>query len=480
MKLTSSQPKKVIRRAVDKYIQYMAPTYGPAGKSVLVKDGNNIRLLDDGHLASQKFEILDELENAVISYIKEVTNKTNSRVGDGTTTSAIIMGAVVDKVFGEEEEFSLTQKTNFHAEAVELKKALVEATKALQKASKKIDSQEELYSIAHNSFNDKQIAKIIAETIFKVGRDGVVAIEDSNTMETYAEVVNGLEIDKGIASPYLVGEKGDITLKNPSILLANKRVESFKELAEAIDPMLKTGTRELVVVAEGFGDDALAGCIVHSLKGTFRIGLVNTPGFGDNRLDNLKDIGVVVGGTVLDPKTNEPVTYGSAQSVVITKDKTTFLGGGGTKKEVDAYIKLLKSQKEEASQYDKDRYDTRVAKILGGVAVIKVGAYTESEQITVKAKVEDAVNATKAAFRGGIVKGGGVAFEEIKTSSELFNEILKAPRKQLEANGKEFLDDNVYDPAEVLIAALESGISIGCGLIEMGGITTDKIKEDDK
>ncbi len=475
MKITSSKPERIILSAVKKYVEFIAPTYGPAGKKILIVQNEfNHEAVDDGKRSSQAFELEDELENAVIQYIKETTQKGK----DGTTTAGLIMGNLVIEAFKDlSNDFNVP---DYHGMALSLKKGLTEAVKAISKASRKIKTKEELYAIAHNSYNNEAIARLIADTIFQIGKDGVLAIEDSKGTETTVEVVNGLEIPKGYNSPYLINQDDKVVLDSPAILVVNKKINLFSEIALAFKQTLESGYKNIVVIADGFGDDVVNKCIAYKMMGQFQPLLIETPGYGD-KLENLSDIAVIVGARVIDGKLitldkTQADFIGTCETIRSAKDKTVILGGKGNIKE---YVLNLKGQLEKTTNdFQKDTLTKRIAVLSGGVAVIKVGAYTENEQKGIKAKVENAVNSTQIAFKGGVVAGAGKALLDIKTSSELLNEALKAPRKQLEINGAKYLDENTVDPADVVITALESAVSIASGLITMGGISVPKRKKE--
>lgn len=471
MKLTTSKPEKIILSAVKKYVEFIAPTYGPAGKKTLIIQNEFMQeAVDDGKRSSQAFELEDEFENAIVQYIKETTQKGK----DGTTTAGLIMGNIILEAFKDLGD-ELKDK-DYHGLALSLKKGLQEIVKKLgTSVSKKIKTKDELYAIAYNSYNNTHIAKLISDTIYQIGKDGVLAIEDSRSTETTVEVVNGLEVGKGYNSPYLINEEDKVSLTNPDILLVNKKINLFNEVAPIIKLSLEAGVKDFVIIAEGFGDDVINKCIAHKMMGGFRPLLIETPA-GD-KMDNLLDIGIIVGAKVVDDKTIKLVDVnrthlGSCELIKATKDKTTILGGVGKPKD---YITQLKTLLEKSTNnFEKDKLTQRIAILSGGVAVIKVGAYTENEQKSIKTKVENAINSTQIAFKGGVVPGAGKALLDIKTSSELLNEALKAPRKQLELNGKKYLDENTVDPTDVLITALESAVSIASGLLEIGGISVPK------
>lgn len=473
-KLLTSAPITTIVQAVREYRDIIAPTYGPAGKGVLIANGNKVTLVDDGQMASQAIEVKSELHNAVISYIKEAAAKTNSRVGDGTTTSIILMADIVLKLL-EEKEYTLSTKTSNRAEVVKLQKGLTEAVAAIKKAAKKIKTKEELYAIAYNSYNNEAIATLIADLVFMTGEHGVVTVEESQSVTTESSIVEGLEIDRGYASPYLAPTP-EIKLKSPNIILALTPFNRFIELAEVLKEPVEAGRKEFVVVAESFADEVIAGVVVNNARGTFNVMLVQAPSYGDHRTALMKDLSMLTGATILDPKLSKEFTVGTVERVLVTKSSTTFIVGKGTGK-LKEYAQSLLIGIDEANAFEKERLEQRAAALLGGIGVIRVGANTEAEMLTMKAKVDDAVHATQAALRSGVVAGAGVTYAGIKTTSEVLNNALKAPQKQLEENGKEFLDKDAKDPAEVLIAALESAVSIATGLLTTGAIVAEKREE---
>lgn len=469
-KLIDSQPQNTILNAVKEYRSVLGPTYGPAGQGVMIYDGRRSKLVDDGQMASQAIEIKSELHQAIIAFIKEAAEKTNARVGDGTTTAAILLCELITTVF-ETEKFAITTKKNFRSEIVELTKGLTEATTAIRKSAKKIKSKEDLVAIAKNSYNNEEIAKLIADLVFKTGAQGAITVEESQGVQTDSTLTQGLELDRGYASPYLAPTP-TVKMKNPQVLLSTKAFDRFVDLATILKDEIETKKKvDFLIVAESFSDETIAGVVINNSRGT-NIMLVQAPSFGDHKTNLLNDIAALTGATVLDPKKGEDFAFGTAETVLITKSATTLING----KDMAPYVKTLEP-KEPLSAYEQERLDRRIASLLGGVGIIKVGANTESEMLTMKAKVEDAVHATQAAFRSGTVQGGGLTYSGIETSSKLLNTILKAPRKQLEDNGVEYLSKDAKDPAEVLIAALESAISIGIGLLNTGAIVAEK-RED--
>lgn len=478
MNLTLTKPQAVIKSAVKKYVEFIASTYGPAGKKILiVRNEFAHEAVDDGKRSSQAFEIEDEFENAVIQYIKETTQKGK----DGTTTAGLIMGNIIleafekcsDPVFGNQD---------YHGMALSIKKGLKEAVQQITKAAKKIKTKDELYAIAHNSYNNPQVAELIAETIFKIGKDGVLSIEDSRGTDTTVDIVTGLEIAKGYQSPYFINtkEQDRVVLENPAIIVINKKINLFAEIVPLIQTIVNQKKFAVTIIADGFSDDVVNRLIAYKFTNQLQPLLIEAPGHSD-KIEHLSDIAVVTGATLIDDKTYKLAEFkdtwiGTCGTIKAFKDKTVILDGCGKTKE---YITTLKNELEKSTnEFEKDRLTKRIAAVQGGIAVIKVGAYTENEQKSIKAKVENAVNSTQIAYKGGVVDGAGRSLSDITTTSELLNKALKAPRLQLEKNGAEYLDKDTVDPADILITALESAVSIASGLLTMGGIVVPKRKKD--
>lgn len=473
-KVTSASPRQIILESVKEYRDLIAPTYGPAGQGVLIGQGNTAKLVDDGQMASNALEVKSELHNAVISYIKDAAEKTNTRVGDGTTTSIILMADIVVSLL-EEQTFSISAKKSFTPEATSLKAGLIEAIAAIKKASKKVKTKEELTAIAYNSYNNPAVAEIIGTLVHEVGEHGVISVDESQSTTIESTITQGLEIDRGYASPYL-STGNETKLKNPSIYLTTQQFNRFADFGKALEPFLGEGKREFVVVSDGYADEVIAGVVVNNARGAFNIMLIQAPGYGDFKTQLLDDIAMLTGATVEDSKRGQKAELGTAEQVKVTKSDTTFINPKADKAQIAAYVKNILAT-ETNSTFDRERVERRAAALTGGIGVISVGAHTEAELKTTKAKVEDAVHATQAALRSGVVAGGGQTYANIKTSSETLNNALKAPRRQLEENGAEFLDKDAKDPAEVLIAALESAVSIASGLITTGSIIAEKREE---
>lgn len=487
MKISNTNTLHIISQTLRKYTELIAPTYGPAGKKVLIAHNEfNIKAVDDGFEASKEFELEDEFGNAVIGYIRESTRKTNEKAGDGTTTAGLLTNAIFKETLGDQDSPLVSLKKNYHAEVKEIEQGIIEAVAYIKDKAKKVKSKGELYKIAYNSYNNPTIATLISETILKIGENGLLAIGDSQTAQTEVEMVEGLELENGFKSPYFINtEKEEAVLTEAAVLTINGRVESFQDILPILQEISK-GNKNVLIVAEGFSDDVINNTIVAKIKGVLCPILLETPGFGDNKREALENIAVVSGGSVVDQTITElkKVTVselGGFKKIVVTKDKAVLIGGAGDKSEIENRVARLTNKMETIKdQFQKDALKKHIASLSGGMALIKVGANTENEQKSIKAKVEDSVNATKLAFKDGVVKGGGKTYADIKTNSDILNRALKYPLKQLEENGKEYLDENVIDPAGVLIVALETAGSIACGLLEMGGIITTKREKKDK
>ena len=327
MKIIQSDTKQTIINAVQKYTDMIVPTYGPAGKSVLIASNElSIKAADDGHAASAEIELENEFQNAVVLYIKEATEKTNSRVGDGTTTSVILTKAILDQVLLD-DPFA---DTSYYKQVKEIQKATQEAVEFIKAKSKKIETVDELFKVAYNSYNNEKIARLIADTLFKIGSDGVLAIEDSRTAETEVEIVEGIELEKGYASPYFINaDKESAVLNDQSVLLVHNKLDRFLDVVPLLKELFKD-RKEFVIIADGFGEEFLGGMIMNKIQGTFSPLLIETPGFGDSKLESLKNISAVTGAKIFDPKTNKlseatVSDMGSIKKVISKKDKSTLI-----------------------------------------------------------------------------------------------------------------------------------------------------------
>lgn len=474
MKRYTTISKPIILSAITKLEDYIKCTYGKAGRGVLIDNGLYQSVVDDGFIALEEFELEDELENTVILFVKEATRNTNKKAGDATTTSILILCALIKEVFSE---FSL--EDDFYTIAKELSKALEVTIKQLKKASKKISSVKDLEQVALNAYSNPLLAKIISEVVYKTGVDGIVSIEDSDTTETTFEVVTGMSLDKGFISPQMIPDSGKIELNNTAIVLTDETIRDWNQILPIIKTIGEAGHASFLLIAESVTDSALNGMITNGLIA------VKSPGFGDENIEILRDIATATGAEVLSKRIENPLSAfsmddcGFAKRVVISSEETAIIKGNGGEEIISNRVKSLKLRMKTCTPIEKKRLEERIAKLLGGVAIIKVGALTGTQSIGMKMKIDDAIHATKLALKEGRVLGGGVSLMNIKSGSNLLDAALKYPRKILEENGKKHIDADVYDSTGVIIIALESAVSVAIDLITCGGIITNKIKKDD-
>jgi len=459
---------EIVKSAVDQLVDFIKPTFGPSENRIVISDDYKYSALDDGVSIAKDFELENEFENAIIKLVKEASQKTNDRVGDGTTGSLIILQELLNNP------------------SKDLKDAVSEAKEQLLKMVKKVETKEELKNVALVSYNNPEIAKVVSDIVFKVGPDGVITVEEGNGLETTSEVVNGLRFERGFVSPYMISdfERMETILVKPYVVISNSKITTAQEIMPILEKIMKSGRKDFLIISEEIEGEALALLIVNKIKGVFNAVAVKAPGFGDHT-ELLEDIAILTDGQVISEEKGLKLSsvgldlLGEADKVVINKDSTTIIGGKGN---VEKRIEHLKSQLEKIeSEYEKGKLQERIAKLSGGIAVIKVGAPTESAMKTLKYKVEDSVNATKLAFKSGVVKGAGQALLEIKTSNESLNDALKAParvlKENIEGSKKTFNpDESIVDPVEVLIAAIESAASIASLLISTKGIIVE-VKE---
>ena len=389
-------------------------TLGPKGRNVVIdKSWGSPTVTKDGVTVAKEIELEDKFENMGAQMVKEVSSKTSDTAGDGTTTATVLARAIY-----EEGQRLVVAGNNPMSIKRGIDKATEAAVKELAKLSMPTKDQNEIAQVGTISANsDATIGNIIAEAMNKVGKEGVITVEEAKSMETTLDVVEGMQFDRGYLSPYFVTEteKMVCNLNDPFILLSEKKISSMKDLLPILEQVAKTG-KPLLIIAEDVDGEALATLVVNKLRGTLNVAAVKAPGFGDRRKAMLEDIAVLTGGQVisedlgvkLDSITLEDL--GKAKSVVIDKDNSTSVDGAGSRTALEARVKMIRAQAEEStSEYDREKLQERLAKLIGGVAVISVGAATETEMKEKKARVEDALNATRAAVEEGIVPGGGVA-----------------------------------------------------------------------
>src|SRR3954468_2582619 len=422
----SGDARAAILRGVNKLADAVKVTLGPKGRNVVIeKKFGSPTITKDGVTVAKEIELSDPLENMGAQMVREVASKTSDVAGDGTTTATLLAQAIYREG---------SKNVTAGAHPMEIKKGIELAVKAAVESIDKLAKPVEGKDIAHvgtiSANNDEEIGRIISEAMEKVGKDGVITVEEARGLETTLEVVEGMQFDRGYLSPYFVNEpeRMETMLENAKILLNEKKISSMKDLLPVLEQVAKQG-RPLLIIAEDVEGEALATLVVNKLRGTLHVAAAKAPGFGDRRKAMLEDIGVLTGGRVITDDLGiklENVRWedlGDAKKVVLTKDETTIVTDSDDPKRHEAIagrVKQIRNQIEETtSDYDREKLQERLAKLVGGVAVIKVGAATETEMKEKKARVEDAMHATKAAVEGGIVPGGGVAL--LRAASVLEN-----------------------------------------------------------
>jgi len=444
--------REAIKKGVDQLANAVKITLGPRGRNVVLDKGYGVpTITNDGVTIAKEIELKDKFENIGAELVKEAASKTNDVAGDGTTTAVVLAQAMIA------EGINLI---NSGANGVVLKrgmdKALVLVSEILKKNSKPV-TKEKIKDVAIISANDEEMGSLIAEVIGKVGKEGVVTVEEAQTMGVDYELVEGLQFNRGYVSAYMVTdtERMEAVLEKPYILITDKKISSLQEIMPLLEKVVKSGNKNLVIIADEVEGEALATLVVNKLRGIFNVLAVKAPGFGDSRKELLEDIATVVNGEVISEDKGMKLenvdmnVLGEAKRVITNKDNTTVVGGAGFKPEIEKRIKQIKVQLEKTeSEFDREKLRERLAKLSGGVAVIKVGAATEVEMKEKKFKIEDAVSATKAAIEEGIVAGGGVALFE--AAREIKNSKL--------AGAVEFGDE--VKGINLIINALESPISV--------------------
>ncbi|MGD0328460.1 MAG: chaperonin GroEL [Minisyncoccia bacterium] len=468
--LFSEDARKAIMKGIAQAARAVKVTLGPKGRNVVIeKSYGGPRITNDGVSIAKEISLKDKFENMGAEIVKEVANKTNDTVGDGTTTSVVLFEALV------EDGLSHVMKgANAMAIRSGMEKAKVSALAELKKMAKPVSGKAEVKQVASISAESEVLGSIIAEAVEKVGASGVVTVEESQGMELSYEIVEGLQTDKGYVSAYMITnpERMEAEMKDALILITDKKIGNVQEILPVLEKIAQSGKKELVIIADDIEGDALATFVVNKLRGTFNVLAVKAPGYGDRKKDMLADIAVVVGGQVVSDEVGikfENMTLsmlGKAARVVATKDSTTIVGGKGKKADIAARLAQLKVQAENTdSKFDKEKLEERIAKLSGGVAVISVGAATETEMKYLKDKIDDAVKATKASIEEGIIAGGGSAFAKVakklmahegkmsvdeKTGFDIVVHALETPLAQIAINAGK-------DDAAVIVSRVQSG-----------------------
>lgn len=454
--LFGEDARKAIQAGLAKAAHAVKVTLGPRGRNVVLDKGyGGPRITNDGVSIAKEISFKDKFENMGAEIVKEVANKTNDGAGDGTTTTVVLLEAMVEQGLAQ-----IVKGANAMAIRSGMEAARDAAVAELAKMAKPVAGKSDVKQVASISAESEELGTIIAQTVEKVGSSGVVTVEESQGMELSSEVVEGLQIDKGYVSAYMVtnAERMEAEMKDASILLTDKKISNVQEILPLLEKVAQSGKRELVIVADDVEGDALTTFVVNRLKGAFSVLAIKAPGYGDRKKEMLADIAAVTGGQVISGETGttfESATLsmlGKAARVIATKDATTFVGGKGKKADINARAEQLKTLAENtSSKFDKEKLEERVAKLTGGVAVIRVGAATETEMKYLKDKIDDAVKATKAAMEEGIVPGGGTALAKVAKKLEA----MGGPRGADQETGFKIVTDALTQPLRQI--ALNSG-----------------------
>jgi chaperonin GroEL len=453
--LFNDKARTALKKGIDKLAEAVRMTLGPRGRAVVIEKGYGApQVTFDGVTVAKEVQLEDRFENLGADFLKQAADKTNDNVGDGTTTSVVLAHALIDA--GEkaikEKGFNVIQLSE------ELKKGSEEVIKALESQKELINDNKKIGEVATLSAKDKHIGALIAEVMGKIGREGVVTIEDSNTVGNSYDLVEGMQFDRGFISQYMITnqERMESVLENPHILVTDKKISAIGELLPLLEKLIQAGKKELVIIADELEGEALTTLVVNKLRGIFNVLGVKAPGFGDRRKEMLQDIAIVTGATFISEDLGkkmeniEIADLGQAHRVVASKDNTTIVAGKGNKKEIADRVAQLKTQlKKSDSEFDKEKLQERLGKLSGGVAVIKVGAPTESAQKELKQRVEDAVHATRAAMEEGIVPGGGVALFNVNLS---LNKLAKKADGPVAKEAWAILSEALKAPIEAIIA----------------------------
>lgn len=515
--------RRKLQAGVDKLANTVKITLGPKGRNVLLSKSYGAPLItNDGVTIAKEIELEDGTENMGAQLVKEVATKTNDVAGDGTTTATLLAQIIIREGF---------KNVAAGANPMVLKRgiegAVETAVEEVKKQAHKVETKESIAQVASVSAGDETIGGLISDAMEKVGHDGVITVEESKSLGTVLDVVEGMQFDRGYLSPYMVtdADKMEAVLENPYILLTDKKISNIQELLPLLELIVKQG-KKLLIVAEDVEGEALATLVINKLKGIIDVVAVKAPGFGDRRKAMMEDIAILTGGTVLSEEAGYDLKeatldlLGRAATVKVNKDNTVIVSGAGSKEDIESRVKSIRKQIEETdSEFDKDKLQERLAKLSGGVAVIKVGAATETELKERKLRIEDALNATKAAVEEGIVAGGGVAmvnaiemvaqFAETlegdeKTGAKIIVRALEEPVRQIAENAgfegsvvvdavknqkkgvgfnaatEEYVDmikAGIVDPAKVTRSAIQNAASVSALLLTTEAGVVD-IKEE--
>ena len=519
--MRGDEARKALQAGVDQLADTVKITLGPKGRNVVLDKKYGAPLItNDGVSIAKEVELPDPFENMGAQLVKEVSTKTNDVAGDGTTTATLLAQAMI-----HEGLKNLAAGANPIVVKKGMAKAVEAAVAEVKKQAKKVDGSNDIARVGAVSSGDEEIGKLIADAMEKVSADGVITIEESKTAETYSEVVEGMQFDRGYITPYMVTdtEKMEAVIDDAYILITDKKISVISDILPILEQLVQSG-KKLVIIAEDVEGEALNTLIVNRLRGTLNVVCVKAPGFGDRRKEMLQDIAILTGGTViseevgLELKTATVDMLGRARQVKVTKENTTIVDGAGDATAIKDRVGQIRNQiAVTTSDYDKEKLQERLAKLAGGVAVIKVGAATETEMKEKKLRIEDALNATRAAVEEGVVAGGGTIFVNVipaveallntvegdeKTGVQIIAKALEAPIRQIAANAgldgsvilekvrasgkngygfdaykEEYCDmvsAGIIDPAKVTRSALENAASVSAMVLTTESLVADK------
>ena len=490
------EARRALERGVNQLADTVKLTIGPKGRNVVLEKKYGAPLItNDGVTIAKEIELKDAFENMGALLVREVSSKTNDVAGDGTTTATVLAQAMI-----REGIKNVAAGANPMVMRKGIQKAVNAAVAALKANSQPVKGTEDIARVGAVSSGDDQIGSLIAEAMEKVSKNGVITVEESKTAETYSEVVEGMQFDRGYITPYMVTdtEKMEAVIDDALLLITDKKISNIQEILPVLEKIVQAG-RKLIIIAEDVEGEALATIILNKLRGTFTCICVKAPGFGDRRKEMLRDIAALTGGQVISSdlgmelKEADIHMLGRARQVKVSKDHTIIVDGAGTADEINARINRIKSEIETTtSDYDREKLQERLAKLSGGVAVIKVGAATETEMREKKLRIEDALNATRAAVEEGIIAGGGTAYVSAakavnailadlsgdeKTGAALIGKALEAPIKQIAVNaGLEgaVILNNVYNSEDVSYG-FDAYNEVYCNMLEAGIVDPTKV-----
>lgn len=518
--------RREIFEGIKKVADAVRVTMGPKGRNVILEKSYGSPIVtNDGVTVAKEIELENKFENIGASLIKEAATKTNDAAGDGTTTTVVLTEA-----FCEEGLRYIRSGVNPFALGRGLHKGVDHLILELSKKSKNLSNKDEIKQVATISAQDEEVGSLIADIMEEVGQDGVVTVEEGKSIGLTKDIVKGMQFDQGYASPYFVSDSArmEAILENPAILITDKKITSLKDIIQVLEGIAAKGKREVVIIADDIEGEALASLVLNKLRGMLNVLAIKAPGFGDRKKEILKDLAAITGATVISEELGykleeaTPDMLGKADKIIATKDKTTIVGGNGKQEQIDERVEQIRYQiSQSTSDYDKEKLAERLARLAGGVAVIKVGAATEMEMKNKKYKIEDALNATRAAIEEGIVPGGGTVLVKLSQTLEtlklddsdemigieIVKNALQYPIKQIANNAgykgdrvvekvkelksfdegfdaktgefKNLTTSGIIDPSKVIRVALQNAVSAAAMFLTTDAIIVDAPKKSD-